>query len=101
MAINEWDPIGLFPMAPEDEYMNEIIKIMEYLDAVRDITEEKLAIKINQIFIASFGDDVYAEDIKGCLNVARKIINSQAYQIVRQDTCYEADKGLDEENEKI
>lgn len=76
IAINEWDPIGLFPMAPEDEYTNEIIKIMEYLGVVSDITEEKLAQKINKIFIASFGDDVYVEDMKGCLNVARKIINN-------------------------
>ncbi len=28
--INEWDPIGLFPMAPKDEYMNEAKKIYEY-----------------------------------------------------------------------
>ena len=75
-AINEWDPIGFFPMAPEDEYTNEIIKIMEYLNVVPDITEEKLAEKINKIFIVSFGDDVYVEDMKECLNVARKIISS-------------------------
>ena len=65
-----------FSMAPEDEYINEIIKIMEYLNVVPDITEEKLAKKINKIFIVSFGDDVYIEDMKECLNVARKIINS-------------------------
>ena len=25
--INDWDPIGFFPMAPKDEYINEIKKI--------------------------------------------------------------------------
>lgn len=25
--INEWDPISFFPMAPKDEYINEITKI--------------------------------------------------------------------------
>ena len=24
--INDWDPIGFFPMAPKDEYINEIKK---------------------------------------------------------------------------
>jgi len=26
--INDWDPIGFFPMAPKDEYINEIKKII-------------------------------------------------------------------------
>ena len=25
--INAWDPIGFFPLAPKDEYINEIRKI--------------------------------------------------------------------------
>ena len=49
IAINEWDPIGFFPMAPKDEYMNEIKKIYEYLNAIPNVTEEKLAKKINEI----------------------------------------------------
>lgn len=28
--INDWDPIGFFPMAPKDEYINEIKKISEF-----------------------------------------------------------------------
>ena len=30
--INEWDPIGLFPIAPKDEYVEEIRKIEEYIE---------------------------------------------------------------------
>ena len=29
--INEWDPIELFPMAPKDEYIEEVKLIYEYL----------------------------------------------------------------------
>lgn len=61
MMVNEWDPIGFFPMAPEDEYINE------YLNVSQNITEKKLAKKINEIFIMAFGSDVYVEDIEGCL----------------------------------
>lgn len=74
-AINQWDPIGLFPMAPEDEYRNEIIKIFTYLDQNPNVTEEELAQKINEIFQISFGTDVYFEDIRGCMNVAKQIID--------------------------
>ena len=30
--INEWDPIGLFPYAPKDEYDAEIMAIEEILE---------------------------------------------------------------------
>ena len=26
--INDWDPIGFFPMAPKDEYINEIKNLL-------------------------------------------------------------------------
>lgn len=29
--INDWDPIGFFPMAPKDEYINEIKKQVNFL----------------------------------------------------------------------
>lgn len=77
MVVNEWDPIGFFPMAPKDEYIDEIKKIYKYLNENQNVTEEKLAKKINEIFIQSFGSDVYIEDIEGCLKVAKGIISSQ------------------------
>lgn len=75
IVVNEWDPIGFFPMAPKDEYINEIKKIIEYLNKNQDVSEEKLSKKINEIFIQSFGSDVYVEDIDGCLKVAKGILN--------------------------
>lgn len=77
LIVNEWDPIGFFPMAPKDEYISEIKKIYEYLNVSHDVTEEKLAKKINEIFILAYGRDVYVEDMEGCFKVAKSIINSQ------------------------
>ena len=76
LVVNEWDPIGFFPMAPKDEYINEIKKIYEYLNVSQDITEENLANKINEIFLMSFGSDVYVEDTEGCSRVAKDIIGN-------------------------
>lgn len=77
IAVNAWDPIGFFPIAPKDEYIYETKKIYEYLNISSNVTEEKLAKRINEIFRISFGSDVYIEDIEGCLKVAKNIINSQ------------------------
>ena len=77
LVVNEWDPIGFFPMAPKDEYIGEINEIYEYLNISQNITAEKLAKKINEIFLMSFGSDIYVEDIEGCLRVAKDIISNQ------------------------
>jgi len=74
LIINAWDPMGFFPMAPEDEYINEINMISEYVDSISDIEEYELAKKINEIFIKSFGTDVYTRDLNECLNIAREIV---------------------------
>lgn len=79
LLVNEWDPIGFFPMAPKDEYICEIKKIYEYLNESQEVTEEKLAKKINEIFLMSFGHDVYVEDTEGCLKVAKDIISNQFF----------------------
>lgn len=73
--INEWDPIDLFPMAPKDEYIDEITEIYQYLNANKNVTEEKLAEKINEIFLIAFDDD-FIEDTKKCLDIAKQIINN-------------------------
>ena len=77
LIVNKWDPIGFFPMAPKDEYINEIKKIYEYLNVSKNVTEEKLAKRINEIFIMSFGSDVYIENAEECLKVAKEIISNQ------------------------
>ena len=72
--INEWDPIGLFPIAPKDEYVEEIRKIEEYIESMPNFMEEQLADKINEIFVTLFGNDVYKENVGTCIFVAKKII---------------------------
>lgn len=75
LIINNWDPIGFFPMAPKDEYSNEINKIYEYLYNNRNIEVENLAREINTIFMRAFGTDVYVEDMEKCKNVASEILD--------------------------
>ncbi len=36
--INEWDPIDFFPMAPEDEYSNEILQVENNIALFRNIS---------------------------------------------------------------
>lgn len=72
--INSWDPIGFFPMAPKDEYSNEIKKIYEYIYSNKNLSLETLAKKINSIFVETFGTDVYCEQMGNCMQVADKIL---------------------------
>jgi len=71
--INDWDPIGFFPMAPKDEYFNEIKKICEFICAKPNVQIEPLARAINKIFAETFGPDVYDEDMEQCIVIAKKI----------------------------
>lgn len=72
--INDWDPIGFFPMAPKDEYINEITRIYEYIYFSPNIPIQILAETINKIFLEAFGTDVYDEDLESCMLVAEKIL---------------------------
>ena len=73
--INDWDPIGFFPMAPKDEYINEIKKINEYVCSNYSVQVHTLAQEINKIFVETFGTDVYKEDLEQCTIIAKKILN--------------------------
>ena len=73
--INMWDPIEFFPLAPKDEYLDEVKKIYEYITTNKKVDPEMLAAKINDIFLKSFGEDVYKEDVTQCRVVAEKILN--------------------------
>ena len=75
--INEWDPIGFFPMAPKDEYINEITQIYEYVSTTSELRIELLADAINQIFVKKFGIDVYTEDMQQCMLIAEKILKER------------------------
>ena len=73
--INDWDPIGFFPMAPKDEYINEIKKIREFVYANDNLQVQQLAQTINKIFVETFGRDVYDEDLEQCAVIAKRILN--------------------------
>jgi len=73
-VINDWDPIDFFPMAPKDEYFNEIKKIQEFIINNSNISAEELAEKIHNIFVQSFGTDVYSGNIEQCTVIAQKFL---------------------------
>ena len=72
--INEWDPIGLFPFAPADEYDTEITEIERVIYKNKDISVEDLAEAIEEVFCRAFGDDVYVSNPQESEIVARKIL---------------------------
>lgn len=63
--INEWDPICLFPMAPEDEYDDEIVEIYNLLNEA-DFSIEEVEESIERIFTKSFGKDVFCSFASKC-----------------------------------
>ncbi|WP_227938175.1 DUF1871 family protein [Alkalihalobacillus deserti] len=66
--VNDWDPIGLLPSAPDDEYEFEVAKIVTLLNKADSV--ESLADGIATIFTKSFDWSLTKED---CLPVAQKI----------------------------
>lgn len=74
--INEWDPIGLFPLAPEDEYYFEINDIENVISENPKISEEELAQNIDEIFLRWF-NDIYESDLESCRKVAEKILHQK------------------------
>lgn len=83
--INEWDPIEFFPMAPEDEYSNEILKIEKYLADNGNTDVQTLAVAIDNIFASSFGRDVYLADMNDCVEVAKKISTTSLFSEIEKD----------------
>lgn len=69
--IDKWDPIDLYPFAPNDEYKVEIEKISQLLTL--NISLENLAIKVKQIFVDSFGEDILFRDDESILKVAENL----------------------------
>lgn len=67
--VDEWDPIGLLPFAPEDEYEMEIAGIVTLLNKVD--SDEILSDGIGRIFKKSFGESLSKEE---CFSVAKKIL---------------------------
>lgn len=67
-VIHEWNPFGLLPEAPIDEFDSEIEEVI--LSVTIDSTVEELASSIQEIFSSSFGEPFGYED---CFHAAKKI----------------------------
>lgn len=72
--INDWDPIGVLPYSPKDEYLSETEKIIEIWERDKILDANNLADIIDTIFINSFGEDVYKVDRKNTLLLANKLL---------------------------
>ncbi len=69
-VIHKWNPYGLLPHAPDDEFDSEITKAIEALQQAS--TLEEFAGSIQKIFSESFGESFKYEE---CLAVATQIWN--------------------------
>ncbi|GAB6086710.1 DUF1871 family protein [Alkaliphilus crotonatoxidans] len=71
--INDWDPIGVLPYAPIDEYEVEISEILSYIDSESIIDTSNLAHKIRKIFLSRIDSKSIVFDYRKCYEVAKKI----------------------------
>ncbi|MBR1770656.1 MAG: DUF1871 family protein [Lachnospiraceae bacterium] len=71
-VIDEWDPIDLFPFAPDNEYEVEIADVEALVDFGCDADE--LAEGIYRIFMKAFGADVFRKTESECAEIAKKIL---------------------------
>ncbi len=69
--IDDWDPINLFPEAPENEYWSEIDSII--MECSNLNAKEELAKVIKSVFINSFNEDIFRFSYEECLKIAEKI----------------------------
>ncbi len=72
--VNEWDPMGLLPFAPKDEYEYEIMQIKELLKTHTHLTSKELAYKIYDIFVSSFEDIDCKLSVEECKRIAEKLL---------------------------
>lgn len=71
-VINQWDPINLFPHAPDDEYQTEINNIYSYLTLYPSCSNNILAKIIYQTFIEAFGNEIFYCSLEDCNKIAKK-----------------------------
>ena len=70
--IDTWDPIGLFPFCPDDEYHSEISQIEAFLSEPR--AEKDLGEYTFAQFTESFGANIFQRSMTECHIIARKIL---------------------------
>ena len=72
--VNQWDPIGLFPLGPHDEYFPEIEKIQDVMHTT--ISKEVLGKEIFRIFSSAFNES-FTKSKQECILIADKIIRNR------------------------
>ena len=72
--IDRWDPMGLFPFAPKDEYTDESMLIEKALSKM--MNSRLLGEEIQRIFINSFGEENFTNSIDECVEIARLILQN-------------------------
>ena len=71
--IDEWDPIDLLSHAPDDEYHSEIEAVRYLLHMTDDSAE--LADGIFNVFVESFGKDVFNKSKEECERIAQILLS--------------------------
>lgn len=87
-VIDNWDPIGLLPYAPKDEYDDESSAICEFIEEMKlkgEIDEQELAHKIYNVFSTNFGNDIFKSKFDECLDTALKIIEKESLGVSKDD----------------
>lgn len=72
--IIDWDPIGLFPHAPENEYDIEVGRLLSYLE--KHDTVLTIADSLQKVFTEAFGKDTFNRPFIECAGIAQKILRA-------------------------
>jgi len=73
-VINDWNPIEIYPLL-QDEYLREIKKILDFIEANKDIPHEELTKFLESVFKESFGEKLFFSSKEKCIEVAKKILD--------------------------
>lgn len=71
--IDQWDPLLLLNIAPDDEYNPEIKKIVKFINPSNYINDSELAKEIQNIFLLAFGSSFH-KDYDTCIEISKKIL---------------------------
>ncbi len=73
-VINAFDPIGVLPYAPDDEYEVEIALIVEFIEENRNVNKVDLGKFIYNVFIKALTESAFLNTGEDCVNVAKLIL---------------------------